>query len=337
MVDQPQVEESGVSKPTYTTEETAKAFTTLLNKETESNEQIEPEAKENNDIEPQEEVTDELFESVDGDNIEDNTEANLKAEQELYKVKIGDQELEVTLDEALRGYQRESDYTKKTQELGDQRRELQTQRETLAKELESVKSSRNQYELQLAEVTKQLQPNQNIDWDQLYTNDPAQYVKLKAEEEQRKEALALVQQEQKKIQDEKRKEQQKIYDEYIAKERQILAEKMPVYTDKVKGPEFAKRLVNFAKESGYTDQEISMMVDHRSLLLLADAYRYNQIKKAKLANKKVSKNSKTVSSNAANVRENAEINERVDNRMKRLKKSGTLRDAQSVLKEMFQN
>ena len=41
MVDQPQVEESGVSKPTYTTEETAKAFTTLLNKETESNEQIE--------------------------------------------------------------------------------------------------------------------------------------------------------------------------------------------------------------------------------------------------------------------------------------------------------
>ena len=113
MVDQPQVEESGVSKPTYTTEETAKAFTTLLNKETESNEQIEPEAKENNDIEPQEEVTDELFESVDGDNIEDNTEANSKVEQELYKVKIGDQELEVTLDEALRGYQRESDYTKK--------------------------------------------------------------------------------------------------------------------------------------------------------------------------------------------------------------------------------
>ena len=337
MVDQPQVEESGVSKPTYTTEETAKAFTTLLNKETESNEQIEPEAKENNDIEPQEEVTDELFESVDGDNIEDNTEANSKVEQELYKVKIGDQELEVTLDEALRGYQRESDYTKKTQELGDQRRELQAQREQLTKELESVKSSRNQYELQLAEVTKQLQPNQNIDWDQLYTNDPAQYVKLKAEEEQRKEALALVQQEQKKIQEEKRKEQQKIYDQYIAKERQILAEKMPVYTDKVKGPEFAKRLVNFAKESGYTDREISMMVDHRSLLLLADAYRYNQIKKAKLANKKVSKNSKTVSSNAANVRENAEINERVDNRMKRLKKSGTLRDAQSVLKEMFQN
>ena len=59
-------------------------------------------------------MTDELFESVDGDNIEDNTEATSKAQEELYKVKIGDQELEVTLDEALKGYQqRESDYTKK--------------------------------------------------------------------------------------------------------------------------------------------------------------------------------------------------------------------------------
>ena len=47
MVDQPQSEESGVSKPTYTTDETAKAFTTLLNKETASNEQLEPETTEN--------------------------------------------------------------------------------------------------------------------------------------------------------------------------------------------------------------------------------------------------------------------------------------------------
>ena len=50
MVDQPQVEESGVSKPTYKTDETAKAFTTLLNKETASNEQLEPETTENKDV-----------------------------------------------------------------------------------------------------------------------------------------------------------------------------------------------------------------------------------------------------------------------------------------------
>ena len=337
MVDQPQSEESGVSKPTYTTEETAKAFTTLLNKETASNEQLEPETKENNDIEPQEEVTDELFESVDGDNIEDNTEANSKAQEELYKVKIGDQDLEVTLDEALKGYQRESDYTKKTQDLGNQRRDIETQRDSLNKELEAVKNSRTQYEQQLTELSKQLNQNNNIDWETLYQENPAEFVKMKAEEDKRKEAMFNVQQEQQRIQQEKRTEQEKVYNDYIVKEREILATKLPVYADKEKGPEFTKRLTNFAKENGYTDQEISMMVDHRAVILLADAYRYNQIKKSKLANKKVKNVPKNVTSNASNVREDSEEKQNVEKRMSRLKQSGHLKDAQSVLKQMYFN
>tara|TARA_R100001015_G_C4608418_1_gene163621 strand:+ start:100 stop:1119 length:1020 start_codon:yes stop_codon:yes gene_type:complete len=338
MVDQPQSEESGVSKPTYnTTEETAKAFTTLLNNKTASNEQLEPETKENNDIEPQEEVTDELFESVDGDNIEDTTEANSKAQEELYKVKIGDQELEVTLDEALKGYQRESDYTKKTQDLGDQRREIETQRDSLNKELEAVKSSRSQYEQQLTELTKHLNQDSNIDWETLYQENPAEYIKLKADDDKRKEALQLAKLEQQRINEEKRKEQEKIYKDYLVKERQILAEKMPVYADKEKGPQLLEKLTNFALEQGYTQKEIAMMVDHRSVLLLADAYRYNQIKKSKLANKKVKTTPKNITSNASNVREDSEEKQNVEKRMSRLKQSGHLKDAQSVLKQMYFN
>mgnify|MGYP003626432000 FL=1 len=335
MVDQPQSEESGVSKPTYTTDETAKAFTTLLNKETASNEQLEPEAKENNDIEPQEEVTDELFESVDGDNIEDNTEATSKAQEELYKVKIGDQEFEVTLDEALKGYQRESDYTKKTQDLGNQRRDIETQQDSLKKELEAVKNSRSQYEQQLTELTKHLNQDSNIDWETLYRENPADYIKLKADEDKRKEALQLTQLEQQRINEEKRKEQEKVYNNYLVKERQILAEKMPVYADKEKGPQLLEKLTSFALEQGYTQKEISMMVDHRAVLLLADAYRYNQIKKSKLANKKVKITPRTVTSNASNVREDSEEKQNVEKRMSRLKQSGHLKDAQSVLKEMY--
>ena len=335
MVDQPQSEESGVSKPTYTTDETAKAFTTLLNNETASNEQIEPETKENNDIEPQEEVTDELFESVDGDNIEDNTEATSKAQEELYKVKIGDQELEVTLDEALKGYQRESDYTKKTQDLGNQRRDIETQQDSLKKELEAVKNSRSQYEQQLTELTKHLNQDSNIDWETLYRENPADYIKLKADEDKRKEALQLTQLEQQRINEEKRKEQEKVYNNYLVKERQILAEKMPVYADKEKGPQLLEKLTSFALEQGYTQKEISMMVDHRAVLLLADAYRYNQIKKSKLANKKVKITPRTVTSNASNVREDSEEKQNVEKRMSRLKQSGHLKDAQSVLKEMY--
>mgnify|MGYP003113949909 FL=1 len=337
MVDQPQSEESGVSQPTFSTEETAKAFTTLLNNETASNEQIEPETKENNDIEPQEEVTDELFESVNGDNIETNKEENETPQQELHKVKIGDQELEVTLEEALRGYQRESDYTKKTQDLAINRKEIQSQQDSLKTELEAVKNSRSQYEQQLAELTKHLNQDNNIDWETLYRENPADYIKLKADEDKRKEALQLTQLEQQRINEEKRKEQEKIYNNYLVKERQILAEKMPVYADKEKGPQLLEKLTSFALENGYSEKEISMMVDHRAVLLLADAYRYNQIKKSKLENKKVKTTPRTVTSNASNVREDSEQKQNVDKRMTRLKKSGHIKDAQSVLKEMYFN
>ena len=210
--------------------------------------------------------------------------------------------------------------------------------EVVDKEFEAVKSSRNQYAEQLQVLTQNLQQQeQNIDWDNLYQTDPAEYVKLKAESDKKKEALNLAQQEQMRIQQEQRSEQEKVYNEYIAKERKILAEKLPVYADKNKSAEFTKRLSSFAKESGYTDQEIAMMVDHRAVLLLADAYRYNQLKKTKLSGNKVNKAPRVVSSNASNIREDSDKKQNVDKRMTRLKKSGHIKDAQSVLKEMYFN
>lgn len=43
---------------------------------------------------------------------------------ESYTVKVGGQEIEVTLEEALRGYQRQADYTQKTQALAQEREQL---------------------------------------------------------------------------------------------------------------------------------------------------------------------------------------------------------------------
>ena len=55
----------------------------------------------------------------------------------------------------------------------------------------------NQYAEQLQVLTQNLQQQeQNIDWDNLYQTDPAEYVKLKAESDRKKETLNLAQQEQ---------------------------------------------------------------------------------------------------------------------------------------------
>lgn len=338
MADTPQ-EESVVSQPTYKTEETTQAFATLLqNEETARNEELETAKSEEGEVDLKQDNDDPLLEDLDVDEIVDNNEASTESEETLYDVTVNGNNQKVNLNELMKGYSRESDYTKKTMDLSNQRKEVESLQENLKKEFEAVKSSRNQYAEQLQVLTQNLQQQeQNIDWDNLYQTDPAEYVKLKAESDRKKETLNLAQQEQMRIQQEQRSEQEKVYNDYIAKERKILAEKLPVYADKDKSAEFTKRLSSFAKESGYTDQEIAMMVDHRAVLLLADAYRYNQLKKTKLSGNKVNKAPRVVSSNASNIREDSDKKQNVDKRMTRLKKSGHIKDAQSVLKEMYFN
>ena len=339
MADTPQ-EESVVSQPTYKTEETTQAFATLLqNEETARNEELEAtKSEKEGEVDLAKDNDDPLMEDVDvNEEIVDNDEASTESEETLYDVTVNGNNQKVNLNELMKGYSRESDYTKKTMDLSNQRKEVESLQENLKKEFEAVKSSRDQYAQQLEILSKNLKQEENIDWENLYQDNPAEYVRKKAESDKRKETLQLAQQEQMRIQQEKRSEQEKVYQDYILNERKILAEKLPVYADKEKGAEFTKRLSNFAKESGYTDQEIDMMVDHRAVLLLADAYRYNQLKKTKLADKKVNKTSKVVTSNASNIREDSEVNQNIDKRMSRLKKSGHLRDAQSVLKEMYFN
>ena len=339
MADTPQ-EESVVSQPTYKTEETTQAFATLLqNEETARNEELEAtKSEKEGEVDLAKDNDDPLMEDVDvNEEIVDNEEAISESEETLYDVTVNGINQKVNLNELMKGYSRESDYTKKTMDLSNQRKEVESLQDNLKKEFEAVKSSRDQYAQQLEILSKNLKQEENIDWENLYQDNPAEYVRKKAESDKRKETLQLAQQEQMRIQQEKRSEQEKVYQDYILNERKILAEKLPVYADKEKGAEFTKRLSNFAKESGYTDQEIDMMVDHRAVLLLADAYRYNQLKKTKLSDKKVNKAPKVVTSNASNVREDSDRKQNVDKRMTRLKKSGHIKDAQSVLKEMYFN
>ena len=337
MADTPQ-EESVVSQPTYKTEETTQAFATLLNKEeTARNEELDAPKSEEGEVDLTQDNDDPLLEDLEVDEIVDNDEASTENEETLYDITVNGNNQKVTLNELMRGYSRESDYTKKTMDLSNQRKDVESLQNNLKKEFEAVKSSRSQYALQLEELSKNLKQEENIDWENLYQTDPAEYVKLKADSDRRKETLGLAQQEQMRIQQEQRSEQEQVYNNYIANERKILAEKLPVYADKNKSAEFTKRLSGFAKESGYSDQEISMMVDHRAVLLLADAYRYNQLKKTKLSGNKVNKAPRVVTSNASNIREDSDQKQNVDKRMTRLKKSGHIKDAQSVLKEMYFN
>jgi hypothetical protein len=187
MADTPQ-EESVVSQPTYKTEETTQAFATLLqNEKTARNEELEATKSEEGEVDLAKDNDDPLLEDLDVDEIVDNNEASTESEETLYDVTVNGNNQKVNLNELMKGYSRESDYTKKTMDLSNQRKEVESLQDNLKKEFEAVKSSRNQYAEQLQVLTQNLQQQeQNIDWDNLYQTDPAEYVKLKAESDKKK-------------------------------------------------------------------------------------------------------------------------------------------------------
>ena len=317
---------------------TAQAFANLLNNDetAKGSEESETPKLEEEKATLEKDNSDPLLEDLDGQEIVDENDASSENEETLYDVKVNGEDYKVNLQELKKGYQLEKNYTKKNMELSDKRKDVESLQENLTKELEAVKNSRNKYAEQLEVLTQNLQREEKVDWEALYQDNPAEYVRKKAESDKQKEMLQLAQQEKQRIQNEQREEQNKIYQNYIQNERKILAEKLPVYADKEKGAELTRNLKNFALESGYTEQEIDMMVDHRAVLLLVDAYRYKQLKNTKLQDKKVRRAPRVVSSNASNVREESDRQQDMSKRMNKLKQSGGLEDAQDVFLEMLQ-
>jgi len=334
VTDNPSESVAPTPKPLNSQGEVADALKNLLNTEASKTQETasEESTKEVSDSETNIEDTfddDELI-----DHIED--EQPSETSQELYKVVVDGQEQEVTLDELTKGYSRQSDYTRKTEKLSQDRKSVEELKNEYTRQNEEAKIKRDQYEQQLHVLSQHLQTSEDsVDLDQLYRDDPAEYVRAKAEQDRRKELLQASIKEQERIRSEKQEEQSKNYNVYLEQQKILLAEKLPIYADKEKGREFVKNLTNYAKDIGFTDQEINMLVDHRSVIMLANAYRYDKLKKANLKNKKVTKVSKVVSSSSGKIQDDNEVAKRLKSKKANLRKTGKVNDAVSVLQELY--
>ena len=334
MADNPQAE--SVSKPTTTIQETQQAFANLINT-ARSEEQPKPEVKETEQVNL--EADNELsVDDISDEDLVDNEETTTENEQELFDITVNGKVQKVSLNELKEGYSKGSDYTKKTMELGEQRRSLDSELDAISKDKQAVKQMREEYAQKLQVVEQNLQTDENIDWVTLAQTDPTDYAVKKAEYDRKKELQLQVQQEKQKLAQEQRKEQERIYQKHIENERGKLIEVMPIFGDQKKAPKLMKDISEFAMKQGYTEQEVSMVVDHRAVRTLHDAMKYNQLlEKKNLQGKKVKPISRVVSSEGKNNTRSTDKQVRVNDRMKQLKKSGNVKDAEKLLSAMLSN
>ena len=301
-----------------------------------------PEATENREVESEVSKAEEVTSEENTDDLGEDAELVDLLDEETTETTEDLIELDgekITLEELKKERLRQKDYTQKTQKLSEERKIFEQDRMRIKQEGEVAKQTRDLYEQRLGELQKTLNelPNNNVDLDKLYQEDPAEYVRQKALIDKRNEAKAKVAQEQKTIFEQKQQEQDKIYNEYLVNERQKLAQRLPIYADPEKGESYRQNLVKFAQERGFTNEEISLLVDHRSVLLLADAFQYHKLKQSNIKKKQVNKTPKVLSTSTKSKMDAPQANKRFKSQMDKLKKTGSANDAKNVLLEMINN
>lgn len=329
---------NGESTPVYNTVDQAQsAFANLLNATDESQEQT-TESVEATQDEPQE-VTEsevETGEVEEQSQSEDLTEDYSEEEQEeeaAYEIKVNGKPVKVTLDELMSGYQRDSDYRRKTMELADERRLLEEEVNKAKSESDAVAKLRQDYATRLSEIENSMQPDANIDWAKLYETDPDEYHRKKIEVENKSKALETIKAERQRAIQEQQQEQSKVFNQYLEQQKKLLADKEPEYVDPVKGEGLRKDMTSYLKKEGYSDQELNMMVDHRSFVIAKKAMLYDKMMNSKIS----AKQSKTVPKmvRSGTTKTINKDSQQAKSLKSRLKQTGSMKDAANVLKQFL--
>ena len=220
----------------------------------------EPEIIEDEIDDDGDEVEIEQYEDDADDEIEVETVAEL-SDDTLVTLNDG---TETTLAELKSGQLRQSDYTKKTQALAEERKQLEASMETLNAERQAYAQLLPQLQKQLSgEVTAE----ETAQLEQLRETDPMQYMMFKDQITARQEKAQAVKAEMDRVNQAMQEEQKKQLASYIATEKELLFEKLPHWKD----PEVAKtegaELAQFLKSQGYNEEEIATLYDHRGVAM----------------------------------------------------------------------
>jgi len=293
--------------------------------ETEEAEEVEEEAPEEEEGQAEEETEEEVAEEE---------EYEVVAEEDLkYTVKVDGEELEVGIDELKNGYQRQADYTRKSQALAEQRKETeQIQSERMQLEQERQMYANGLQMLQEQQSAK-LKPFENVDWEALKAEDPYQYMIKKDEYRDAQERVTNIQQQQNLVQQEQAQQVQQARAHFVQQEYSKLVEALPEWNDKESTVK--KDVQEYAKSVGFLPEEINQLADHRSVLIIKKAMEYDKLT-TKVAPKKkaVKKVPKVQKSGRGNSKEDVAA-EAIKKKRARLQKSGKQHDAASVFYDML--
>ena len=288
---------------------------------------LEAEAEATEEVES-EEATEEPDEEVEE---EEQSQDEVPA---ILKLKVNGEDVEKPLDEVVALAQQGLDYTQKTQQVAEQRKELEAYAQQIQMQEQAFQEQMQLNNVLIEDVAKitsldqQLNQYANVNWQQLSDNDFVEAQKLFFSYNQlQTERSALVSQFEAKKQQVVQKQSQ-LMAEKIAKGKEVLAKEIPNWS-----PETNQALLSTGKDYGFSDAELNSIVDPRHVKVLHDAMQWRKLQQNSVVKKKVSNAKPVVKPGSKDTKAEANSNHR--NLRESLRKTGKSDAAQKLIENML--
>lgn len=221
-------------------------------------------------------------EESDDDESDDEEAEDTPAPERKLKVTVKgddgtDQEIEVDESEVVKGYQRQADYTRKTQELAQ--REHQAVEILKAKHDEFAQDYLSKAEASRAAIVQLAGLKSEEEMALLAQSDPAAWV---AENQRRQSIAAVVGHLDQQIMAERQAIEQR-QAEAIQQARTEMFQKSwaELQKDGIDREKLAKAYSDVSKAYGFSGDELAQVLDHRQVRVMLDALAYRQLKAQK--------------------------------------------------------
>jgi hypothetical protein len=268
--------------------------------------------------EPEEE---ELEEGSEEEEADEEYEAEEEEEEELHEVKSDGQTHRVTLQDLKDSFSKGQNYTRKSQALADESRELADAKVEASKQTEQA--------IQALEYAKQQQPQTPEQTDEYWVNlresDPMEYLvqrdalrDAQTKNAARDHALELLHEQQAAERDEN-------LQRHIESEGKKLLDVIPEWSDRKLANAEKKLITKFGLNSGYSQQELDRTFDSRAVSIMRKGALWDQMQEKKHGIKPVRRQSMKPGSKSGDP---GRI--KAGKASERLKKSGRVEDAAGV-------
>ena len=315
-------------------EQTEQSFESFLTPNEQPENEIEEQAteelvNEEEIIEDDEPYEEELEAAEEDEPQEDQVEEEESEQPQLYTIKVDGEETEVTLEELQNGYSRQRDYTRKTQELAQQRKAIEAKYQEV-----SQKDAIYSQLLPKMESTLKGELENEPDWNALYEADPIAYVREKDIWNEKKQKLQAVQAESQRLQQESAMAQQQQLQQFLQYGQQQLLEQIPEWQDNEVASKEKMAIRDYGVNVlGYTPQEMDSVYDYRVLLGLRNAWlqhKTQQATKVKPTEKKAA--ARTARPGTSNVPKSTTP---VKKARQKLAKTGKVQDAAKLFEQLL--